>query len=173
MDRREMNAADLARAIGGSSATVSYLLNGHSVPHDDTMQKIARCLGEDFDFIMGYADTGSKGTGQVIGHLLGKYTPEELELLRDTPAKEAHARMGQWALDDLKRKRKKPKTTLISLAILVGIAVTVLGMASFEHWIHAVDPILFSRTPSGCSHTAAFDCPCDHRHTMTPPRTAG
>jgi transcriptional regulator with XRE-family HTH domain len=174
MDRHEMTAADLARAVGCSSATVSYLLNGHSVPHDGTMQKIARCLGEDFDFIMGYTDVGSKGTGKVIGHILAKYTPEELELLRDTPESEIRTKMGEWALSERKRQRKKPgRKFLIGLVILAGSVSTALGTASFEHWHHDVDPILFSPPPSDCFHTAAFNCPCDHRHSMTPPRTAG
>jgi hypothetical protein len=82
--------------------------------------------------------------------------------------------MGEWALSERKRNRKKPgRKFLISLAILAGLGGTFLGTASFEHWHHDVDPILSSPPPSDCFHTAAFNCPCDHRHSMTPPRTAG
>jgi transcriptional regulator with XRE-family HTH domain len=173
MKSYDMNQNDLADMLGLSAASVSLFLSGQTRPRDDTVRRIADGLGEDFDFLMGYKDTATKGRGRTIGHILGKSTAEELDLLEEIPEDAYHEMMGELALKYRKRKRKKPKTTLISLILLTGIVATALGTASFEHWHHDVDPILFSPPPSDCFHTAAFNCPCDHRHSMTPPRTAG
>ena len=144
-----MNQIELAEMLGLSQASVSLFLGGHTRPKDDTVRRIADGLGEDFDYLMGYKDTGTKGTGRIIGHILGKYTPEELELLRDTPAEEAHARMGEWALIERKRKRKKPRSRLVIL-LLIGLGLAALdalddtfhraGVAIFHDNAHGDGP---------------------------------
>jgi transcriptional regulator with XRE-family HTH domain len=156
MDRHEMNQVELAEMLGLTQASVSLFLGGHTRPKDDTVRRISEGLGEDFDYLMGYKDTGAKGTGRIVGHILGKSTPEELELLRDIPDGDYHEMMGELALKYRKRKRKKPRTSFVCLGLILAIATTATLMGVFEHRMHRVQPVIFMDTVPGA---ATHICP--------------
>ena len=149
MDRHEMNQIALAEMLGLSQASVSLFLGGHTRPKDDTVRRIADGLGEDFNYLMGYKDTGTRGTGKILDHILVKSTPEELELLRDVPDDAYHEMMGELALKYRRRTRKKPRTTLILLLIGLGLAALDAiddtfhraGMAIFHDNAHGDGPL--------------------------------
>jgi transcriptional regulator with XRE-family HTH domain len=161
MERHGMNQVELAEMLGLTQASVSLFLAGHTRPKDDTVRRIADGLGEDFDYLMGYKNTGSKGTGRIIGHILGKSTPEELELLRDIPDDDYHEMMGELALKYRKRKRKRPgRGVLACFGVIASVILTAIVTAMWEHGHHEVEPlILLDHTPWGGTHDMSVPGP--------------
>jgi transcriptional regulator with XRE-family HTH domain len=149
MDRHEMNQVELAEMLGLTQASVSLFLAGHTRPKDDTVRRIAEGLGEDFDYLMGYKDTGSKGTGRIVGHILGKSTPEELELLRDIPDDDYHKMMGELALKYRGRRRKKPRSPLLIL-LLIGLGLAALD--AIDDTFHRAGVAIFHDNAHGFGH---------------------
>lgn len=136
MEWHEMSQNDLAEMLGITPASVSLFLRGHTRPKDDTVRRIAEGLGEDFDYLMGYKDTGTVGTGRVVGRILSKSTPEELALLEEIPKDLYHELMGELALKYAKKKRTKGKTTIVCLGLLFALTATSVLSRAWEDYDH-------------------------------------
>ena len=148
LEASEMSQNDLASVLGFSAASVSLFINGHTQPRDDTVRRIAEILGEDFNFLMGYADSGAKGLGKTVDRILTKATPDELALLEDLDEDDFHKLMGQAALKQAARKKRRKRRGAVAaccLAALVGLGATISisGHHRDHHgvaWTHCDDP---------------------------------
>jgi len=149
LNSNEMSQKTLAEMLGVSDSAVSQILGGHTRPLDDTVRRIAEGLGEDFDYLMGYKDRGSIGTGRVIGHILSKSTPEELELLEAIPEEAYHEMMGELALKYAKSRRRRGKTTKKVLMWLLAIFAGFTALDAIDDTFHRAGVAVFHNNAHG------------------------
>ena len=122
LDWHGMTQADCAAMVDVEPSAVSQILSGAVRPRDDTVRRIADGLGEDFDFLMGYEDTGTTGVGGAVEAILKKATPDELALLGDLSAGDFHRAMGAAAIKHTGRKRRRKSGRAILGVVLAVVA---------------------------------------------------
>lgn len=121
-----MNQTALAEMLAFSDSAVSQILAGETRPLDETVRRIAEGLGEDFDYLIGYSDVGTVGTGKIIGRILSISKPEELAFLEELDDEAYHRMMGEFALKYAKEKRGgKKKALRTTILCVLGLPATL------------------------------------------------